>query len=104
MAHDDQSSPASVQPTSLQPQQSPSPDVSMTSSSNQSPETSPGAVVNAPVSQPDNRAELIERARSFLISPQIRHEDVFAKRRFLVEKGLSDPEIAGLLQGLARIS
>jgi hypothetical protein len=56
------------------------------------------------ISQPDNRTELISRARSFLTSPQIRHEDISAKRRFLVEKGLSDAEIAGLLQELVSIS
>jgi hypothetical protein len=59
---------------------------------------------NSPVSQPENRAELRERARSFLTSPKIRHEDLFAKRRFLAEKGLSDAEITGLLQELVDIS
>lgn len=49
---------------------------------------------------PESRAALIERAKLFLVSPQILHEDLAAKRRFLVEKGLSDDEIGGLLQEL----
>lgn len=57
-----------------------------------------------PVSQIESRAELIERARSFLVSPQIRHEHVLAKRKFLTEKGLSDAEIDGLLQELVSLS
>ncbi|THH07746.1 hypothetical protein EW146_g9218 [Bondarzewia mesenterica] len=56
-----------------------------------------------PQSQPysvSERTELLERARVFLTSPQVRHEDLFAKRRFLREKGLSEVEIDGLLQEL----
>lgn len=59
---------------------------------------------NAPTPQSESRAELVEKARLFLISPQIRHEDIAAKRRFLAEKGLSDAEIDGLLQELVNIS
>lgn len=47
-----------------------------------------------------SRQELVSRARSFLTSPQVSHEDVFAKRRFLVDKGLTEPEINGLLSEL----
>ncbi|KAH9948389.1 hypothetical protein B0H21DRAFT_707808 [Amylocystis lapponica] len=47
-----------------------------------------------------NREELLEKARAFLHSPQVQHEDAIAKRRFLTEKGLSQVEIDGLLQEL----
>ena len=43
------------------------------------------------------RTELLEKARAFLNSPQVRHEDYAAKRRFLAEKGLDEAEIDGLL-------
>jgi hypothetical protein len=106
MAGDDhQRSNVSVQP---QPEQPSSSDASLTPSTslseNHETPTPPGAVVGTPVSQPENRAELIERARSFLTSPKIYHEDVLAKRKFLVEKGLSDTEIAGLLRELVNLA
>ncbi len=53
-------------------------------------------------SQPTDRTELIDKARIFLNSPQVRYEDPSAKRRFLAEKGLNDTEIDGLLQELVR--
>ncbi|KAH9850768.1 hypothetical protein C2E23DRAFT_887106 [Lenzites betulinus] len=46
---------------------------------------------------PEDRTDLLERARAFLSSPQVRHEDLISKRRFLVEKGLTEGEIEGLL-------
>ncbi|EPQ59120.1 hypothetical protein GLOTRDRAFT_136081 [Gloeophyllum trabeum ATCC 11539] len=46
------------------------------------------------------RNELLARARTFLLSPQIKNEDILAKRRFLTEKGLTEPEIDGLLREL----
>ncbi|KZT06413.1 uncharacterized protein LAESUDRAFT_759261 [Laetiporus sulphureus 93-53] len=49
---------------------------------------------------PTDRTELINKARGFLLSPQVRHEDISAKRKFLAEKGLDDAEIDGLLQEL----
>ena len=49
------------------------------------------------------REELIARARSFLTSPQIQHEDVSAKRKFLSDKGLNDSEINDLLQELVSL-
>ena len=106
---DDQISNDSVQPPNSQPSVSgtSSESPASTSSDTRSHKTSTtqSAVVNTtpPVSQLENREELIERARLFLTSPQIRHEDLFAKRRFLAEKGLSDAEIAGLLQELVYI-
>ncbi|KAJ4471161.1 hypothetical protein J3R30DRAFT_3299867, partial [Lentinula aciculospora] len=39
------------------------------------------------------RSELILRARVFLSSPQIQSQDIFAKRIFLLEKGLNESEI-----------
>ncbi|EIM88599.1 uncharacterized protein STEHIDRAFT_167855 [Stereum hirsutum FP-91666 SS1] len=53
------------------------------------------------VDNADNRAVLIERARGFLSSPQIRYEGVAAKRHFLADKGLSDAEIADLIRETA---
>ncbi|KAG6878582.1 hypothetical protein C0993_003037 [Termitomyces sp. T159_Od127] len=44
-----------------------------------------------------DRSELLSRARGFLQSPQIMHQDAAAKRRFLLEKGLNENEIDGLL-------
>ncbi|KDR83882.1 hypothetical protein GALMADRAFT_54422 [Galerina marginata CBS 339.88] len=49
---------------------------------------------------PDDRSELIARARSFLGSPQVQHQDVAAKRAFLADKGLNEPEIEDLLRQL----
>ena len=48
--------------------------------------------------KPEDRSDLLAKARSFLASPQVRNQDVNAKRAFLVEKGLNDTEIAELLQ------
>ncbi|TFK88928.1 hypothetical protein K466DRAFT_546215 [Polyporus arcularius HHB13444] len=68
------------------------------------PETAAPAAENSEGGQADplppastDRTELLQRARAFLTSPQVRHEDASAKRRFLVEKGLTDAEIEGLL-------
>ena len=49
-----------------------------------------------------DRTELLQRARVFLTSPQVRHEDITAKQRFLVDKGLSDVETDGLLREVVR--
>lgn len=68
---------------------------------NLAPDSAESAAIT-PVSHPEDRTELIEKARSFLASPQIRHEGVSAKRRFLADKGLSDVEIDGLLHELVR--
>ena len=48
--------------------------------------------------QAEDRSDLLAKAHSFLASPQVRNEDVKAKRAFLVEKGLNDTEIAELLR------
>ena len=52
--------------------------------------------------QAEDRSELLQRARAFLNSPQVRHEDITAKRQFLVEKGLREAEIETLLHELVR--
>lgn len=50
-----------------------------------------------------DRTDLLEKARAFLTSPQVRYEDNAAKRRFLAEKGLNGAEIDGLLQELVSV-
>lgn len=50
------------------------------------------------VAQQEQRLELLDKARAFLRSPQVQHEDALTKRRFLSEKGLTIPEIDMLLQ------
>jgi hypothetical protein len=45
-----------------------------------------------------NRSELLDRARLFLSSPQVIHQDYESKRLFLAEKGLEDGEIQLLLR------
>ena len=45
-----------------------------------------------------DRLELLGRARSFLASPQVAHQEVSIKRKFLTEKGLRDAEIDVLLR------
>lgn len=63
---------------------------------------------NAPVSsepqatesslgQPSDRTELIARAKSFLQSTPVQHQNLAAKRQFLFDKGLSEPEVLSLL-------
>lgn len=63
-------------------------------SSTEPPETTPSSPPSI------NREELMSRARSFLHSPQIQHEDANSKHRFLAEKGLTDSEIDVLLREL----
>jgi hypothetical protein len=59
------------------------------------------SAVSSP-SEPENRAELLTKARAFLHQPQIQREDAHSKRRFLAEKGLSDAEIEDLMRELVR--
>jgi hypothetical protein len=49
-----------------------------------------------------NRSELLDRARHFLSSPQVVHQDYESKRRFLAEKGLSNEEVQLLLREMVR--
>ncbi len=60
--------------------------------------TPPTETTSQPVTV--DRTDLVEKARTFLHSPQVRSEDNAAKRKFLVEKGLTDVEIEGLLREL----
>jgi hypothetical protein len=48
------------------------------------------------------RSELLDRARHFLSSPQVMHQDYESKRRFLAEKGLSNDEVQLLLREMVR--
>ncbi|KAI0796969.1 hypothetical protein C8Q75DRAFT_742879 [Abortiporus biennis] len=67
----------------------------------QTPSTIAEVPPSPPVGSPEiDRIELISRARTFLHSPQVRNEDVAAKRRFLAEKGLTVPEVEGLIREL----
>lgn len=48
----------------------------------------------------EDRSDLLAKARAFLASPQVQHQDINAKRAFLVEKGLNDAEIEDLLRAI----
>ncbi|KAI0638363.1 hypothetical protein C8Q77DRAFT_1048683 [Trametes polyzona] len=82
----------------------PEPHVQSTQSSEAAAETTPELPPpqNDPPAQvaptPEDRTELIQRARAFLTSPQVRHENLAAKQRFLREKGLTEAEIENLLR------
>ncbi|KAJ7490299.1 hypothetical protein B0H11DRAFT_1019220 [Mycena galericulata] len=60
--------------------------------------SSSSSLVSPP--EPENRAELLAKARTFLHQPQIQREDVVSKRKFLAEKGLNEAEIQGLMREL----
>ncbi|KDQ64378.1 hypothetical protein JAAARDRAFT_166529 [Jaapia argillacea MUCL 33604] len=57
-------------------------------------------VVETPPQEPVDRVQLLDKARSFLTSPQVRDQDVWEKRKFLVDKGLTELEIEGLMREL----
>ncbi|PPQ67821.1 hypothetical protein CVT26_007068 [Gymnopilus dilepis] len=75
-------------------------------SMNQSPVEHPPAAEptsqSSPQSQAADRAELLARARTFLASPQVQHQDIAAKRAFLTDKGLQESEIDELLRSQPR--
>ena len=50
-----------------------------------------------------DRSELLDRARHFLSSPQVVHQDLESKRHFLKEKGLADGDIQLLLREVVRL-
>lgn len=58
----------------------------------------PSADTPNPAPAVGDRSELLQRARAFLSSPQLAHEDLSAKRKFLADKGLDSAEIDGLLR------
>jgi hypothetical protein len=52
-----------------------------------------------PLTHPvEDRLALLSRARVFLASPQVQHQNLPAKRAFLAEKGLNETEIDSLLR------
>lgn len=67
---------------------------------NEPPASTQAPTAISPVSNSQDRTELLSRARNFLLSPQIIHQDTSAKRKFLADKGLDESEINGILQGL----
>ncbi|KAK0461924.1 uncharacterized protein EV420DRAFT_1527919, partial [Desarmillaria tabescens] len=82
------------------PPAEPSPDV-QSSTIVSSPVQIPSTTDTTPaVNNVDDRAQLISRARSFLRSPSIQQQDIFSKRRFLLDKGLNEVEIESLLREL----
>lgn len=58
------------------------------------------ALVEVPVTIPSPvvRDELLAKARAFLASPHIQHQDNNSKRTFLREKGLAESEVDELLK------
>ncbi|KAF9478182.1 hypothetical protein BDN70DRAFT_860632 [Pholiota conissans] len=73
-----------------------------TNSSLISPESDPvpnDQTARAPI-EATNNADLVDKARSFLLSPQIVHQDILSKRAFLREKGLNETQIDSLLNSL----
>ncbi|PPQ63409.1 hypothetical protein CVT24_004919 [Panaeolus cyanescens] len=63
-------------------------------------QTSPTPASAPTLTPAENRAELLSKARAFLASPQVQHQDIAAKRRFLIEKGLNGTDIDNLLQAV----
>lgn len=55
-----------------------------------------------PTTPVTDRSELLDKARHFLGSPQVVHQDHESKRRFLTDKGLTDGEIQLLLHEMVR--
>jgi len=57
-----------------------------------------GESVNPPsVTQGEDRTALLERARTFLASPQVRAQNAAEQRAFLHEKGLDAKEVTQVL-------
>jgi hypothetical protein len=72
------------------------------STSETQPTSPPEHASSVPRTPVSNRFELLDRARHFLSSPQVIHQDHESKRRFLTEKGLTDGEIRLLLREMVR--
>jgi len=64
----------------------------------QEPQSTPESGSASSLSTSSDRSSLVERARAFLGSPQIRNEDPSAKRKFLEEKGMNPSEIEMLMR------
>jgi hypothetical protein len=57
-----------------------------------------GESVNPPsTTSGEDRAALLERARTFLASPQVRSQEAVEQRAFLREKGLDENEVTQVL-------
>ena len=62
-----------------------------------------GESINPPPISPDGgRMALLERARTFLMSPQVRAQDAAEQRAFLREKGLDEKEVTQVLSEVVR--
>ena len=62
-----------------------------------------GESVNPPpISSDGGRVALLERARTFLMSPQVRAQDAAEQRAFLREKGLDEKEVTQILSEVVR--
>jgi len=61
-----------------------------------------GESVNPPTTTGDDRAALLERARTFLTSPQVRAQNAAEQRAFLREKGLDEKEVTQVLAEVVR--
>jgi hypothetical protein len=96
-ATNEDSSQPSAAPSESEPLSTDTPPPNSSSEHASSPSSSP----TPPTPTPD-RSELLDRARLFLSSPQVTHQDYESKRRFLTEKGLADGEIRLLLREMVR--
>jgi len=62
-----------------------------------------GESVNPPsIGSDEDRTVLLERARTFLTSPQVRSQDAAEQRIFLREKGLDENEVTQILAEVVR--
>ena len=59
-------------------------------------ESSEGAVISAPTLRP----EFVENARRFFVNPKIRSTPLDEQRRFLLSKGVTQPEIDEALRSV----
>lgn len=78
----------------------PHPQSENTPSSSSTPETTPTSTLT---STSTDHADLLSKARAFLHSPQLVHEDLLAKRAFLLDKGLHPSDVDTLLRELVSL-
>lgn len=72
-------------------------------SASEVPSSASSAVESSPPSEAvpvEDRAALLDKARAFLASPEIRGQGLLAKSKFLEEKGLNAEEVGSLLKEL----
>ncbi|KAG7449418.1 uncharacterized protein BT62DRAFT_964598 [Guyanagaster necrorhizus] len=99
MANDDTPDNVPQTPAPAPPAE-PSPDVPNSTTAPSSVQIPPATDTTPAMSSVDERAQLVSRARSFLRSPSTQQQDIFSKRKFLLDKGLNEVEIEGLLREL----